>query len=271
MSPGLLEACSCAVVQGRGFTPGEVAGEERAVLVGEQAAAQLGLSRVGGGRVVYIGGDPFPVVGTVSGGYGQSGVTGAVVVPVALARQVWRTGPVESLVVLSRPGATVEVARAAGIMLDPNRTGSVVVSAPADQERIKQQVMGDIDGLYLVLGGVSMLVGAVGIVNKRLMAVFARVSEIGLRRALGATRGAVLLQFGLEASLLGLAGGLLGASASIVAVVVIATANGWPPVLNPILPAAGPLAGLVIGTLAGVYPATRAARVEPVDALRGGL
>lgn len=116
-----------------------------------------------------------------------------------------------------------------------------------------------------------MLVGAVGIVNTRLMAVFARVSEIGLRRALGATRGAVLLQFGLEASLLGLAGGLLGASASIVAVVVIATANGWPPDLNPILPAAGALAGLVIGTLAGVYPATRAARVEPVDALRGGL
>ena len=271
ISESLLQACHCEVVQGRSFTEKEWAGDEPAVLVGEQAALQLGLTRVAEGRALFIGQDAFRVAGVVSGGYGQSGVTGGVLIPATSAHVLGREGPVEALVILSRPGAAMDAANAAALALDPNRTGAVSASAPADQERIKQQVMGDIDVLYVILGAVSMLVGAVGIVNTRLMAVFARSGEIGLRRALGATRHQVLAQFCLEASLLGLAGGMLGASFSVLAVVVVAIANGWPPVLNPLLPVLGPVVGLVIGSLAGLYPATRAALIEPVDALRGGL
>ncbi len=122
----------------------------------------------------------------------------------------------------------------------------------------------------LVLGGVSLLVGAVGIANVTLVSVLERVGEIGLRRAMGAARRHIAVQFLAESLVLGLVGGVVGASLGTLVIVGISAARSWTPVLDSSLALAAPLVGGVVGLLAGVYPSLRAASLEPVEALRSG-
>jgi putative ABC transport system permease protein len=121
-----------------------------------------------------------------------------------------------------------------------------------------------------VLGGVSLLVGAIGIANVTLVSVLERVGEIGLRRALGARRRHIALQFLAESTAMGLLGGIVGASAGVLVVVGVSASRSWTPVLDPLLPIVAPLAGAAVGLVAGAYPSLRAAKLEPVDALRSG-
>ncbi|MEK8144211.1 ABC transporter permease [Streptomyces sp. M10(2022)] len=112
------------------------------------------------------------------------------------------------------------------------------------------------------------MVGAIGIANVTLVTVMERVGEIGLRRALGASRRQVAGQFLLESTTIGLLGGIVGAALGIAVVVCVAVVKQWTPVLDLTLAFGAPLAGALVGLLAGLYPSLRAARMEPVDALR---
>jgi ABC-type antimicrobial peptide transport system permease subunit len=132
-------------------------------------------------------------------------------------------------------------------------------------------VKNDLNSLFLLLGGVSLFVGAVGIANVTLVSVLERVGEIGLRRSLGAARRHIAAQFLLESTTLGLAGGVLGASVGTLVVVIVAATRRWTPVLEPWVPLGAPMLGAVVGLLSGVYPSARAAALEPVEALRSTL
>jgi macrolide transport system ATP-binding/permease protein len=112
------------------------------------------------------------------------------------------------------------------------------------------------------------VVGAIGIANITLVSVMERIGEIGLRRALGATRGHIAAQFLLESASMGVIGGVIGASLGVLVVVAVSAYQVWTPVLDPAAPFVAPLIGGAIGLLSGAYPAMRAALLEPVEAFR---
>ena len=133
---------------------------------------------------------------------------------------------------------------------------------------MRDEVQSDLNVMFLLLSGLSLVVGAIGIGNITLVSVMERTGEIGLRRAIGATRGHIAAQFLLESACMGIIGGMLGASLGILIVVAVSAYQVWTPVLDPSAPFLAPLIGGAIGLVSGTYPALRAARLEPVEALR---
>jgi putative ABC transport system permease protein len=123
--------------------------------------------------------------------------------------------------------------------------------------------------MVLALSILTLVIAGIGIANMTLVSVNERTTEIGLRRALGAQRTHILLQFLFETAVVGVFGALVGAAAGIVVVSLVAEARDWTPVLDQRLVFAAPLAGGAIGFIAGAYPAWRASTVQPSEAIRG--
>ncbi|MFE6977954.1 ABC transporter permease [Streptomyces sp. NPDC057682] len=151
--------------------------------------------------------------------------------------------------------------------VDPGREGGIKVSRPSDALAAKTATDEGLTTLMLGLGAVALLVGGVGVANTMVISVLERRQEIGLRRALGATRGAVRLQFLTESLLLSALGGVTGALLGTAATYGFAHVQGWTAVVPPESLAGGVAATLVIGVIAGLYPAVRASRLHPTVAL----
>jgi putative ABC transport system permease protein len=150
---------------------------------------------------------------------------------------------------------------------NPEHPNEVAVSRPSDALAAKRATDATLNALLLGLGGVALLVGGVGVANTMIISVLERRAEIGLRRALGATRGQIRLQFLAESLLLAALGGLAGAVLGIAVTGAYAASRHWPTVV-PVWASAGGVALTVgIGALAGAYPAIRAARLAPTEAL----
>jgi putative ABC transport system permease protein len=149
----------------------------------------------------------------------------------------------------------------------PEAPREVRVSRPSDALVVKRATDRTFTALLLGLGAVALLVGGVGITNTMVISVMERRYEIGVRRSLGATRGQIRIQFLIEAVLLAALGGAAGLALGTVATAGYATYQGWPVVVPAAAFGAGFAATLIIGTLAGLYPAVRASRLAPTEAL----
>jgi ABC-type antimicrobial peptide transport system permease subunit len=200
----------------------------------------------------------------------QLSLLGAAIMPEGTARREFGLPAPALAQVETRIGAVDLIVRQAPVALSPTDPGLLKVAAPPDPRKLRGEIKQDLQALFLLLGGVSLLVGAIGIANVTLVSVLERVGEIGLRRALGAARRHIAAQFLLESAAMGLAGGVVGASVGTLVIVGVSATKTWTPVLDPWVPLGAPLLGGVIGLLSGTYPSLRAASLEPVDALRAG-
>ena len=133
---------------------------------------------------------------------------------------------------------------------------------------MRDDVQSDLDVMFLLLGGLSLVVGAIGIANITLVSGMERTHEIGLRRAIGATRRHIAAQFLFESGSMGVIGGIIGASIGLLVVVGVSAYQVWTPLLDPSAPLLAPVVGGLIGLVSGTYPALRAANLEPIEAIR---
>ncbi|MFJ4467223.1 ABC transporter permease [Streptomyces sp. NPDC089424] len=266
--PALPEAVRGTMASGRFYDGGDIGRHDRVAVLGDQAARLLGIDDVRHAPAVFFRGQSFTVIGVLGGFRREHRLSTSVILPPTTAADRMGLKHVTHVLLNTSLGAAQQVARQAPIALSPGNEDALSVVAPPDLSKARKGVQGDVDGLFLVLGLVSLVVGAIGIANVTLVTVMERTGEIGLRRALGASRRQVAGQFLAESTMIGLLGGVTGAALGIVAVVCVAGAKEWTPVLDLRLAFGAPVAGAVVGFLAGLYPSLRAARMEPVDSLR---
>ncbi|MGW6685645.1 ABC transporter permease [Streptomyces sp. NPDC054961] len=270
-SSGVLSAAGARFAEGRAWDGFHDARAEQVAVIGPAVAARLGITTLDTQPAVFIGDIPFTVVGILAGADRKAELLLSVLVPRTTAERIWGPpvgGQRAAMLVTTRLGAARQVADEAPYALRPEHPEYFRTIPPPDPRTLRDDVTSDLGALFLLLSGICLVIGAVGIANTTLVAVMERTGEIGLRRALGARGRHVAGQFIAESAALGGLGGLVGTSLGIIAVVATSAARDWTPVIHPATMAAAPAIGLLTGLLAGLYPSWRAARVEPVEALR---
>lgn len=270
-SPDLLPALRATLAEGRLYDTFHDGRAEPVAVLGSAAAAQLGVTTLAVQPAIFIGEVPFTVIGILSDVERQPEVLFQVLVPRGTAEALW--GPPDQserarMLIDTRVGAAEVVAEQVPLALRPDAPELFTVTPPPNPRVLREGVATDLGVLFLLLAAVSLVIGAVGIANTTMVAVLERVGEIGLRRSVGARPRHIAAQFLAESATTGTIGGLLGTSLGVLTVIAVAAARQWTPLLEPATTLPAPLIGTLVGLLAGSYPALRAARIQPVDALR---
>ena len=267
-SAGLLDVVDAHIQTGRFFDAGHAQRADRVAVLGANAAEKLGVNRITGTPAIYIGDRPYSVIGIIDQTSARESLLDSVIVPVETAREDLGLSGVDSLDIRIAVGAGPVVSRQAPIALSPNSSDGYKVRAPSTASDLEGQVQADVNVLFISIGLVALLAGGVGITNVNLLSVSERRGEIGLRRALGAKTNQIAGQFMLESLTTGILGGLIGVSFGLFILLGVSIARHWTPVISPWVAPVGVIIGALVGLIAGTYPAIKAARVEPVDALR---
>jgi putative ABC transport system permease protein len=263
---GLPGVVGTSVAQGR-YLNAATAQEPVAVL-GAVAAQRLGIDRVWPGERIFAGGVWLYVVGILRPAALAPEIDSSILVGYPAAEKYLHfDGHPAQIYLRASDDQVLAVDALLGAQANPENPGQVNVSQPSEALTAQAAAAGAFDTLFLGLGAVALLAGAVGVANIMVISVLERRQEIGLRRALGATRGQIRTQFLSEAILLALAGGAAGVTAGAAATASYAHAEGWAVVIPPQAWAGGLAAALLIGAAAGLLPAIRAARLSPTQAL----
>jgi len=238
-------------------------------VLGAQAASVLQITQVGGHVMVYLGNQWFTVVGIMRSALLDTSLDSTVFISLPVAERMFQVTPNPSEIYVR--ANQNDVTQAAGLLAptaDPQSASGVDVSRPSDALEARAAAKGQFTTLLLGLGAVALLVGAIGIANIMVISVLERRGEIGLRRALGAKRSHISAQFLAESALLAALGAIVGLGLGAGATEVYAVGQNEPFVVPLYALIAAPALGLLIGTLAGLYPAGKAARLSPTEALR---
>jgi putative ABC transport system permease protein len=242
---------------------------EPVCVLGAVAAQRLGIDHVYPGERVWLDHEWFSVVGILSHSVLAPQIDTSVLVGFRAAETYLQFDGHPSTIYVR--AVTTYVPAVHAVLADtanPQAPNEVDVTQPSAALVARADAQSALNGLFLGLGAVALLIGAVGVANIMVISVLERRSEIGLRRALGATRGHIRIQFLAEAAMLSVLGGLVGIAMGAVATAVYAFTKGWAVVVPALAWGGGFGAALVIGLVAGLFPALRAARMAPTDALR---
>lgn len=270
-SPGLFAAVRANLESGRFPDGGHSERADRVAVLGPTAAQRLGIVSVEQLPAIAIGDYLYLVVGILRDVGRQPDLLGAVIIPEGTARQDFSLAGPDALIVETQLGAASLIAQQAPLALRPDKPTILRIELPPEPRRVRDAVQNDLNIMFLLLGGLSLIVGAIGIGNITLVSVMERTGEIGLRRAIGANRGHIAAQFLLESTSMGVIGGILGAGLGLLIVVAVSAYQVWTPVLDAAAPILAPVIGGTIGLVSGTYPALRAAQLEPVEAFRHHL
>jgi putative ABC transport system permease protein len=265
-SLGLLETAGTSVAQGT-YLNAATATQPVAVL-GAAAAQRLGIDRIYPGERIWVGTTWLYVAGVLKPAVLAPAIDSSVLVgfPAAEAFLGFDGNP-STIYVRAQDSQVNAVDSVLAASANPEAPNQVNVSQPSSALVAQADAKAALNGLFLGLGAVALLVGAVGVANIMVISVLERRSEIGLRRSLGATKGHIRVQFLFEAVLLALLGGIVGVAAGVLSTAIYSSTKHWAIVVPALAWAGGLGAALVIGAVAGLLPALRAARLSPTQAL----
>ena len=272
----LLSVLSTGVARGDWLNQG-TASEPVAVL-GSVAARQLGIDRLFPDQRIWLGGQWFNVAGFLNPSPLAPDIDASALIGYPAAQNYLgyvrmvggeeKAGPPSTIYVRAATGHEAAVQSLLAQTANPEAPYEVNVSQPSDVLTARAAAAGAFNSLFLGLGVVALIVGAVGVANIMIISVLERRSEIGLRRALGATRNQIRTQFLAESILLAVIGGVVGVLAGAAATAVYASSKGWAIVIPVEAWSGGIASALMIGAFAGLMPAVRASRMPPTVALR---
>lgn len=270
-SPGYLEALGPRLATGRLY---DAFAEDDALpvaVLGAGAARRLGITRLDRRSSVALAGQPYTVIGIIADVDRQPTALSKVFIPTTTATTRFGLPPVDSpatMLIRTRLGAAALIARQAPLALRPDRPQVLQSAPPPQAHALSRDVLRSLDTLFMALAAITLVIGAINITTTTLVAVMERTPEIGLRRSLGATPRHITAQVLAETAAIGTLGGLVGTALSVLIVLGVAVQRSWTAVIDPVFTLPAPLLGTLTGLLAGLYPARRAARIQPLEALR---
>lgn len=268
-TPGAIAASLPHLAAGRSYDQFHESRGEHVAVLGRVAADQLGITRIDHQPVIFLDDTAYSVVGIIDDVARNPDLLLAVTIPTHTADEQFNTDTAERQVIIdTTPGAAQLIGQQAPLALRPQQPERLQVLVPPDPNTLRNQVESDVQTLFYALSGLALLIGAVAITNATLLNIIERRPEIGLRRALGATRSHITRQITLEAALTGTIAGIIGTTIGIVAITTTSIARHWTPTINPTLLIAAPTIGIITGTLAGIIPAVKAANTPPAETLR---
>jgi putative ABC transport system permease protein len=275
-SLSLLSVLNTGIARGVWLNAGTA--REPVAVLGAVAAQQLGIDRVYPGKRIWLGGQWFDVAGILQPSplAPDIDVSALIGYPAAqrylgylsIVRGEQEAGPPSTIYIRAATGHEAAVQSLLAQTADPEAPYGAAVSQPSDVLTARAAAAGAFNSLFLGLGVVALIVGAVGVANIMIISVLERRSEIGLRRALGATKAQIRTQFLAESILLALIGGIVGVLAGAAATAVYASTKNWAVVIPAEAWTGGIASAILIGAFAGLLPAVRASRMPPTVALR---
>lgn len=275
-SLNLLSVLNTGLARGVWLNPGTA--REPVAVLGSVAAQRLGIDRMFPDQRIWLGGQWFNVVGVLESSPLEPDIDTSALIGypaaqrylgyVSLAQGERNVGPPSSIYVRADTDHIAEVQSLLAPTADPQAPDEVNVSQPSDALTARAAAAGAFDSLFLGLGVVALIVGAVGVANIMIISVLERRSEIGLRRALGATKSQIRTQFLGESILLAAIGGVVGVLAGAIATIIYASSKNWAIVIPVEAWTGGIASAILIGAFAGLTPAIRASRLPPTVALR---
>lgn len=266
--PGALAVIGPRLVLGRSFDDFHEKRKVPVIMLASSVAEQLGVTRVG--VAVFIGDRPFAVVGIFDDVTRRPEVLLAAVVPASVAESLAdpRTPPERDVLISVTPGAAQLIGAQAPYALRPESPTALRAIAPVDPKTLRREIEGNVTRSSLILSIAALIIGAISIANSATASIAVRVPELGLRRAIGARPWHIFAQLIGETTAVGALGGVVGVLVGITTIAGVALTNAWTPVLDLRLALLATAASAAMGLVAGLVPAARAMRIQPVAALQ---
>ncbi|MBO0960959.1 ABC transporter permease [Neobacillus sp. MM2021_6] len=265
---------SLKVTKGRKLNEVDFSQSNNVMMINEKAAKDFFENRKAVGKILEIKGQPFQIIGVYKSSDGFLGLgMPEMLIPLSIWPALYGTDDIQSVTLQAKDISALEMAgkKAVNLLNDtksPDLEGKYEVFNLEEIQKGISQVTNIMTMIISGIAGISLLVGGIGVMNIMLVSVTERTREIGIRKALGATRGKILLQFLIEAMMLTLLGGIIGIGLGVGGAYLVSTFAKWPPLVSGKVVIGGVLFSMTLGIIFGLMPANKAAKLDPIDALR---